>query len=390
VLKSLENIPVLQAFRKGDRHLLLNHPRLWALRLPWLVVYFVLANAVALLIPSLVPLNIDQTGQFHFWLWFGFAIEGIVMALWWRVVDRFSPPKAFVRTFPISGLWDVVVYMLCVVVFLSPGILGSFILEHRYSDMILATPIEADRKLVRTLEYNTVFPQDVVERYSNWDYETYLEFSETEQMHTFVNFLINSKINSLYKVATYQDAEWQTFLIGMILMLHLGVVMFISRHFSPDMEVRALAYGAIAVMLLGILEIVGMVIFEYSYQGNPYEETNFLETYTRCLLILMSLAVLFFSLRVFWQKRFKTFTAINIILLPYVVFGFQFVILDILADHYDAIDHLLYFTGFLTDWYGNYWDEVIKYLFLGTPIFILWVFIPIKAMYTRLLALPEG
>lgn len=312
------------------------------------------------------------------------------MALWARAADRFSPHKALERTSPVNGLVEVVVFMLCVAVFLSPAVLGSFVLEHRFVDMILATPIEADRNEVRNLEQDAVYPQGLVERYTNLDYETYLEYSETDKHHVGMNYLIQAKINSLYKVASGQDEEWQEFLIGMIFMLHLGGVMFISKHVNQDLLVKTFIYGCIAVVLIGILEVVGIVVYEYFCQGNFLNESNFIKAYTRSLLILMSLGSIFFSLKIFWQKSRRMFTAVNITLLPYVVFGLQYVILDIIAEHNDAIDHLLYYKGFPTQLYGDSWDEVIKILIFGTPILILWVFIPLKAMYTRLLALPEG
>ena len=104
-------------------------------------------------------------------------------------------------------------------------------------------------------------------------------------------------------------------------------------------------------------------------------------------LMMAASFVLFFSLRVYW-KGYRPFTAMNISLLPYVIY-YEMIYWGIYLD-IEFLNDFFGYKGTLFKVFGDFWGKIIQFLILGTPLLVIWAFIPIKAMFMRLVAQPEG
>lgn len=386
-------IPIVKENKNWDQYLLLNHPRLWAIRLPTLLGYFIVFNLIGVTISLVFPLKTYHVTQMFTWLWLFGVAEMIALGFWLRRFSWFSSEKALERTSPINGFFEILIYMFCILIFLSPTILSSAILEYRFSQMITITEIEHDRSEIRGLSLRDIYPQDLVENYTRLDYDTYLSLSgvhrgEREQ----VNRELENVVRKLDDVKFQDDSEWLPYLIMVVILLHISVFVFNARHNRNDLSGRTIAYGLGIMLFIGIfLGLVGSFLNDFA--NIPYLEIDkILGRIFNGVMVFMFGFVLFFSVRVFWQKGYKTFTAMNISLLPYV---FYFEIQYFFGGYYfehkiNFLDEFFGYQGILNEALGSFWGEIVQFLMVGSPLVIAWVFIITKAMYMRMLALPEG
>jgi hypothetical protein len=379
----------VKAYKKWDQHLLLNHPRLWALRLPVLVSYFIAFNLISILVSSLVPLKTYHVNHMFTWLWIFGAVEVILLVLWIFRINRFSPEKSLERTSPLNGLWEVILYMLCALIFFSPTLSSSFVLEIRFAYMIPHEVLETDRAFIRDYSLNDRNSQDLVEKYSQIDYATYLDLDWTYNEGYTVNSKIDNTIHCLRSVTERNDDRWETYLNTAIVLLHFGVIIFNLRH------IQRKVIGITILFVAGISIPLGYMLYLWIVLGiseiRSFYEVNIesLEITLKSFVVILIAFILFFSLRVFWQKRYRGLTAMTISLLPYLIFAAQHYLLFSLSDRYPVIDFLLYNKP-LKQAFGSFLGDILQIFFLASPLMFIWVFIFTKAMYTRLLSLPEG
>jgi hypothetical protein len=385
-------MPFVKAYQKWDKHLLLNHPRLWALRLPVLVSYFIIFNLVSILVSSLVPLKTYHVNHMFTWLWIFGVVEAILLVLWIRRFNWFSPKKSLERAWAINGLGEVVIYMLCILIFFSPTIFSSIVLETRFAHMLPLDVIETDRAILGDYYYDDWYAQRLVERYTRFDYETYLDLEQIGQDERYrVNYQLEETIRHLLRVTESNDYRWQAYLTTTIVLLNLAVILFGIRHIRRNVLGKALIYAVAVGIFSLITELILWSLSDFLYRGDWDGESHFHETAINWYFVFLIAFILFFSLRVFWQKRYRVFTAMNITLLPFGVFAAQLYFLDRLSERYPVINDFFFsYIGPLEQAFGFFWGEIIQMFFLASPLLILWVFILNKAMYTRLLSLPEG
>ena len=138
----MDNI-IVNKFREWDKSLLVNHPRLWALRLPVLVGYLVVFNLIAGFICFVFPLHTYNVTSMFDWLWLFGVVELIPLGFWLWKFSQFSPEKELERTHPAYGMLEILLYMVCIFIFLSPTLTSSAILEFRYSRMATLPEINA-------------------------------------------------------------------------------------------------------------------------------------------------------------------------------------------------------------------------------------------------------
>jgi hypothetical protein len=388
--EKFEDMPVVKAFQKWDKHLLLNHPRLWALRLPLLVIYLIAANAIALLVSGLIPLKTYQVNYMYIWLWLFGLLELILLILWIRHFNQHSPEKALEHTNPLNGMVEVLIYMLAVAVILSPAISSSFLLVQRFSGLLPAAEIRSDQLIIRDFDYPAVYPSDLVEKYSPLDYDLYLAAVENDGSHWIYNRNIRDTVNELNNCLDGESLNWKVYLTIGIVLLHIGVAMFLTRHLRKGVFGRVVIYAILIWIAAFILLAVGDSLISFFISGNYSQRQGYFKILSNSVAGAAVAFIFFFSIRVFWQKRYRRFTAMNISVLPYLVYFLIFYLNNAAPETFHFINDLFSTDSWLSTTFGYYWGDILSGLIVATPVMILWVFIPIKAMFTRLLALPEG
>lgn len=386
-MKKFAEMPVVTAFKKWDRHLLLNHPRLWALRLPVLVIYFVGGNLIALLVCGLMPLKPYHVNKMFTWLWLFGVVELILLGWWNRRFNQFSPEKALERTSPLNGLAEIISYILCILVFFSPTISSSFGLEIQFSQMIPLEELARDRSIVREYDWSSIYSEEIVEKYSRMDYEIYSRPDNGERSQ--INSQIRDSIDSLIMIVRQEDYGWRMYLVIALLLLHLSVFMFSYRHIREGVLGKAIIVGILLfIAVFAAAEAANTRIsdlfsnFEYHIHR---DDRNFFIFAAALTAIILNL-----SLGVFWQKRYRTATAVGITLLPYAFHVWLFAFFRYYFYNFLFHFRFIKYDGILIETFFGFMGDVVDTLIFGTPFLILWVFILSKAMYTRLLALPEG
>jgi len=361
-----------KVYKRWDRYLLQNHPRLWALRLPALVVYFVCFNLLAAAISLGFPLKTYHVTKYFFWLWLFGIVELIALGYWIRQILNFSHERALEKTSPQNGLVEIIAYMFCIFAFLSPTINSSVILEIRFSRM--ATRLdEMGVFLILQADSDVVLPQALVEKCSRVEYGRYLytvEHDLDERMR--IEEDIYRVMFKLYAIRRQENDELLNYLTWQVVLLHISVFMFSARHTRQAVVGKTIWYGA------GIY-----IFFVISQQvGKGFQ-------FWRVAVWLIFLFILFISMRTYWQKVYKTFIAMNVTLLPYMIYYKFFYRLPHYEYNSRAVDHFG-FQGMLENLLGSFWGGFAQLFILWSPLLIAWVFIFTKSMYMRLLALPEG
>ena len=391
---------IVEKYNEWNKDLLLNHPRLWALRLPVLLGYFVVLNLLAVVICFAFPLRTYHVTSMFDWLWLFGVVELIPLGFWLWKFSQFSPEKELERTSPVNGMLEILLYMLCIFIFLSPTLTSSAILEFRFSRMITLPEIKAADNMFDYYGHSyysymendeDIFHQNLVEKYTPYDYETYRSIRSSD-MDRFkrINREMGAVIYNLINIKQREDHRWNGYLTTATILLHISVFMFAARHIRKGVFGKSIAYAigiiVIAVIIQGIIPAFFFDYYSYSSRGmSTYEIVNY------GMAFFIFAFTLFFSLRVFWQKKYQNFTALNITVLPYVVYFELFILFIYLLDETDFAAKLLdKWIDAFDKTFGGFWAPQIGLLIFGTPLLILPAYILIKAMYMRLLALPEG
>lgn len=378
-------LPVVTAYKKWDRYLLLNHPWLWALRLPLLGVYFVF-NAIVLMLTTLIPLQTYHINYLNTWLWLLSLVELTLLVLWIRRFNQFTPEKDLERPYLLQGMAEIVIYILCILVFLLPTVVSSFVLDSRFTQMIPDYGVlQYDSAISNPLQSQV---KDIFERYSRMDYETYLELEPNSDERNRVDQQINATIYYLQRIYGH-DESFEVSLSAALWLLNLSVLLYSYRHIRKGVLGKAIVVGIVLYISLYLASQVTHARFS--------EPFHYFEHYRggHGLFVFffagaLTAVILYLSVRVFWQKSYQTATAVSITLLPYVFYVWLFSVCEEFFYKNPILKNFWGYNGILDQEFGFYMVKVGEIFLLKTPLIILWVFIFTKAMYTRLLALPEG
>jgi len=373
-----------KVFKRWDRYLLQNHPRLWALRLPALGVSFVCFNLLAVTISLGFPLKAYHVTKFFYWLRVFGIVELIALGFWIRRFNWFSPEKALIKTSSLSGLVEIIVYMFCIIAFLSPTITSSVILGNRFNKIAIGSGVDHDFARVSILNTGDIYPRDLVEEYTHFAYISYKEqININQNVRTKVNRDLKNVVFKLYAFKYHGEMEWSGFLSKMASLLHISVFMFVVRHTFNGLVGKSAVYGILIIFSMEILQGLGTGFLELFTR---YDYYKYRECVRNGLMAFLLFFVLFCSVRIYWQKAYKTFSAMNVSLLPYVIF-FE---LLYWGDDLKFLEVVFGWVGVLEKTIGEFWRYFVILLILKSPLLIAWVFIFTKSMYMRLLAQPEG
>lgn len=130
MLERIQNTPLIQQYRRLDHYLLINYPRLWMIRLPYILLYLLLAN---LLVFGFVWLILLKRVHIENWMRMLGGIEFFLLYFWFARVKQFHPEKAFESTRPLKGILEILSYIFCIAVIISPTVTSMFFLEIRFS-----------------------------------------------------------------------------------------------------------------------------------------------------------------------------------------------------------------------------------------------------------------
>ncbi len=383
----LSELPILEKVRQWDHHLLLNRPFLWMLRLPTLLAYFFVFNLLSVIVSLILPLSTYQVIKIFTWLWLFGVVELIAFGFWLRRFNWFSPEKALENTHPLKGIWEILIYMVCVLWFLSPSLFSTAILEHRFSQIVTVQEIDGVKARIRNLKSSEYFPQDLVEKYTRFDYATYSKLDTPTRKE--VNFDLENVVDKLDNIQNQEDFDWIAYLTLSTILLHTSAIMFNEKHNRKSILAGTVAYGLIVMVFLGIIQgLAAAFVNNFTYISDPDYDV-ILEGIWHGVLMLLLLLVLFFSLRVFWQKGYKHFTAMNISLLPYVIYLEFLYWFMAYGQDMKIVKEIFLDDGAINYIFGKFWGDQVQLLILGTPLIILWVFVLTKAMYMQMLSKPE-
>ena len=222
----------------------------------------------------------------------------------------------------------------------------------------------------------------IVEKYSPLDFESYKTLASTEEVER-VELQIRRTINALYDIHRYDNDE--LIIIGLIL-THLSIFMFAFRHLRKSVLGKTFISALVLIVAISFASaITGADFYDPFYYFRTHNSPE--EIFFVFFLAVISLGILYLALRVFWQKKYRTSTAISITLLPYMVYYW---LLVITAEYIWDAEIVKYYYELLHQKFSETLANTATMLLLGTPFAILAVFILVKAMYTRLLVLPEG
>ena len=376
-----DEMPIRDAFKEWNHNLVLNHPWLWTLRLPFLALYLA-GTALLLGISAVLPLKTYYANYLNTWLWILTIIELILFVLWMRQFNQFNPEKSLERTTPFKGMLEIVIYMMVVFMFFAPTISSSYLLKTRYTQLVSFT--EISRYYDLSWGSTTLYSKGMVETFSQMDYESYLALDNTPELVQ-VNRQIDNTIHSLYTIHHYDNPQY-LLQVGLIL-THLGIFMFAFRHLRKGVLGKTFITALVLMVAISFAAAITdsdfsePLIYFRTYITDPKELVFFI------FLTVLSLGIFTLALQVFSQKQYRTSTAISITLLPYVIYYW---LLIIAAEYISEIGLFETFFDQLREKFSSLMVETFLMLLLGTPLAILAVFILVKAMYTRLLVLPEG
>ena len=378
------NIPLFNTIKKWDHDLLINHTWLWTIRLPWLMLYLA-GTAILLGIMAVFPLKLYYARHFFAGMFVLHLLEGILFILWGRHFNQFLPEKALEHTTPAKGITEILTYILIVFIFLAPAIGSSYILSARFAQMVPYPELEQDWEIFS--EWPDIYPKDIVEKYTSLDYNTYLSLQSDAEEFQRIEWQMQNT-NDMLDLFHFGVSD-MLLDIGFVAS-HLSIFLFVFRHTGKEVLGKAISAGTILIMTTILISGITNNYPEapLNYFTTKYPTTEDLVFFI--LLVAISLTNLALALRVFWQKRYRTITAINIIILPAIIYYWVLVLTIEYISDFQIVEKYFGTSGILPKILGNSMIWNLGFFFFGTPIAILLIFPLVKAMYTRLLVLPKG
>lgn len=352
---TLENSEFVQNLKKIDHWLLVNRPRLWVIRLPYLALYTLAANLGVYLIIQALPLQLHHAGYFFPILWVVFLAALGAFIFWLTRFNRHSAARPFENTSAFKGLGDFLIYLGCILALLSPSITASFSLTGRFDGMISLAEVREDVRIGAVLRSGIVYPDEFAQKYTGLDAEARKGMSNGE-----INWTIGYNLPQLAAIKENDFEELWAFFTLHLIVSHFALVMFATKHVKRSTVYRTIAYGVGLFILL-----ISCTLF-------------FIENYVwpwGYLFVLGIIALITAS--VFRLKRYREFVAMNIALLPVgVSFCFTIAIMVYIYDHeiYQNLSSI---------------EETQLKLLIFSPLLYLWLIPVLKAMYMQLLSLPR-
>lgn len=367
------NLELSQFLRDYDHSLLVNRPKLWVIRLPYLALYALLANALVFLFILVLPLQLYHIQEFFSIWWMAFFASLIALYFWNRQFSLYSPEKAYENTSPLKGLADFLVYIACIMVLISPTIATSLTLYYRFDNMISFEEVELDNSRIRRLNYDDSYPEDLILKYTSHSSVTQEELNNYS-----VQMSVDQSIRRLQGIKDGDFNELQAYSLIYILVIHFGLLMFAGRHVTKRVYNRALVYGVIAFVLYSMYGVVLEILaFSPTFLGRLIEDIDLEIIGFPGPLIAFIIFMSIMAFSVFLRRERSDFAAMNIVLLPAGVFVYMIYWIGI-----NIIEGDLYVYWEFTDtfWFG---------MLITSPFLYMWLIPLLKAMYMRVLALPE-
>lgn len=369
---ALENAEIFKTLREFDHWLLLNRPRLWAIRLPYLLAYALAGNLGAYLFIQALPLQLHHVGNLLPILWVVFFVGLGAFIFWLTRFNRHSAAKAFENTSAFKGLVDFIIYLVCILALLSPSITASFALTGRFDGMISLAEVREDMRTKDGYDRDDTLPQDLVEKYTGLDAE-----ARTGMRNQDINRIVRYNLRRLEEIKENDFEDLWFFFIPHLIVSHFGLVMFAAKHVKRSTVYRTMAYGVglfilfmifiIFIDLLRALTFIGRLIYRWDLEDNLWP---------RGYLILVGIMTLIAG-SVFRLKRYREFVAMNIAILPVAAYFFlPFRAMEFIYDH-DVFKDLRDIEEFQIG------------LLIFSPLIYIWLIPLLKAMYIRLLSLPR-
>lgn len=367
------NLEELQFLRDYDHSLLVNRPKLWVIRLPYLFVYAVLANAITFLFILILPLRLHHVQEFFSIWWMAFLASLVALYFWNRQFSLYSPEKAYENTSPMKGLADFVIYVACIIVLISPTITTSLTLYYRFDSMITSEELQLDHNRVRPLKYDDSYPDDLVLKYTSLTSVTQEDLRKYS-----IHSAVDQSIRRLQGIKDGDFNELRGYSFFYVLAIHFGLLMFSGRNVTKRVFNRSLVYGVIAFILYAIYAVV-LSILEYSptFLGRLIENMDPEIFLWPGPLIALIIFMAFMAFSVFRRKERSDFAAMNIFLLPIGVSIYLAYWIANQAVEYEWFRGWEYRNAF---WFG---------MLITSPLLYMWLIPLLKAMYMRHLALPE-
>ena len=373
MIEYFKNLEELEFLRKYDHWLLVNHPRLWMIRLPYLVVYAVLANVLVFLFVLILPLKIHHIQEFFTILWVIFLMTLVAFYLWSRQFRRYSPEKAYENTSALQGLRDYLIIIACIIVLISPTITTAEILKFRFGGMITLEELSVDSTRVEGIEFGERYPVDLVLKYTG---------ERQESRNDFGNFITSSaverSINRFEGIKTGEFEELWSFSFAYIFIIHFGIILFAGKHVPRRIIPRTVIYAILLFLGYTFYAVMlSILAFSQSFLGQVVDRSGpgILGWPGPFILILVFTWIM--ALSVFIRKEYSRFTAMNIVLLPVVTYIFlAYLILDLgIENNFTIFDNAResYYFGML----------------IFSPLVYVWMIPILKMMYMRMLALPQ-
>lgn len=371
MLDALENTPFMQEYRRIDHWLVVNHPRLWVLRLPYLALYFLIFNIVGIALFWFFANQIHHALSAFSWLFLVALVELAFLILWLRKFNDYSPEKALENTNPFMGWIELLSYIACIIILFSPTLTIPAVLLERFDQMIDINELYQDQSVLRNLQVGEDLWVQLGSKYLGIPASEFAKMSQNELRQA------NRDIGASLSLLTEIKEDPSKFYGGIfqlhLILTHIAAFMFMVKHAEKNVPVKVFVY--IVVLYIVILITFGIIsLFSYLLNWNIAEDDLILKISFFSLLLIT-----IFAAGGFWQKRRREFTVLNIVALPVAIYLY--------LAFWDNYDYAV--TDFLGKYFQSQTYDLTTLFFLSPLPYIL--FIPIiKIFFIRYLSQPEN
>lgn len=133
-----------QLLQRIDRNLLLNHPKLWPLKLQYICYYTLLANVlISFIVFGFIP--IFPIYDILKYLIPGLVILSIVLVYyWWHRQSLFNIEKQYSNTHKSNGFLEILSYSVCIFLMFSLSLVFYFSMELKVAILVPQTELSID------------------------------------------------------------------------------------------------------------------------------------------------------------------------------------------------------------------------------------------------------
>lgn len=370
MLDALENTPFMQEYRRIDHYLVVNHPRLWVLRLPYLVLYFLIFNIVGIALFWFFADQVHHARSAFSWLFLVALVELAFFILWLRKFNDYSPEKALENTNPFMGWVEILSYLVCIMILFSPTLTIPAVLLERFDQMTNINELRQDQNALRNLQVGEALWMQLGSKYLGIPASEFAKMSEYELQQA--NYDISASLSLLTEIKEDPSEFYMVIFQLHLILTHIAAFMFLVKHTEKNIPVKVFVY--MVILFIVILITSGIIsLFSFLFNWNTSDDLALKIPFFFLILITI------FAAGGFWQKRRREITALNIVTLPVAIYLYL-----VTWQNYDFA-----VTNFLDKYFQSQTYDLTALFFLSPVPYIL--IIPIvKAFFIRYLSQPEN